>query len=54
MPDPRADPHLPYAVGVDRAVVHVALAFLTLIKQWVAWAAAEVLGYVSHSITVVS
>jgi hypothetical protein len=44
MPDPRADPRLPCAVGMHRIHVHVALALFALVKQRVALTAGEVLG----------
>jgi hypothetical protein len=44
MPDPRADPRVPGAVWVKRAVVHIALTGLALVKQRVARTAGEVLG----------
>ena len=48
MPDPRADPRLPCAVGMHRIHVHIALALFALIQQRVGHAAGEVLGEVSH------
>jgi hypothetical protein len=44
MPGPRADPHLTLCLGMHRAVVHIPLTGLALLKQRVGHAAGEVLG----------
>jgi hypothetical protein len=50
MPDPRADPRLPCVVGMHRIHVHVPCALFALLKQRVAHAAGEVLGFVFHGV----
>jgi hypothetical protein len=44
MPGPRADPRLPLCFGMHRAVVHISLTGVALLKQRVARAAGEDLG----------
>jgi hypothetical protein len=50
MPDPRADPRLPCAVGMHRIHVHIAGALFALFEQRIALAACEVLGEVLHGL----